>query len=707
MFATFSSLERDSDGPSKPKRRQVSRACDACRLKRTKCDEATPCSTCVSRNWVCSRTRSDSHPTSLASALIQLATLEERIRVLESQPPRLGTPRGPIEDLAQWKSVADTRRSWWSSHDDMGDGSAYFGPLSTAGFIACVQRSWDSFPDRFPMQHLFAHQPLPTYCRQPRDLSETYPLPESTFRSGFLREIITKSRQWHYVHHFWHLHHPLLPILCEKDFTEAFQSLWVPDGTQPGMRRASSALVDIVIAICSLAQSSRPKARGRSSQSPRDAGSREWTHEMVSIWHYRRCKWLLDDELETPTLTTVQSHILMSLYLYIASRPSAAYNSLGTAGRIAYSLGLHRDPPATLGPTKQELRRRIWWSLYILDSRLSRELGRPTIITLHVCDCQLPADDVETAKIACLQPFSSTADVTWLTYTVQLAKLVTIVQSIYADVYGENSTTDSHATMSDDTLSATTTTTLEKHLRRLYTWADAVPHDLRLSRTGEEPALSYKFSGIQVDLYAPRWLQSQRVFLEALYHDAVVALLRPIALLKRPSGQPPDAMDHLLEQLHGHAQVVIRVCHQLYLETDVLSDHPELSAVVWSAAITLLHQFVTGPGEHDVARSLALVVEILEHVDGIDKDAIHALANVQKASFMGQWTPESLPPTEGFPGHQSPTLDISTLAVPHTITDGVYSSAEVGHSLPLQELDHPMPVMNSELWFNDTTWLGE
>jgi hypothetical protein len=554
------------------------------------------------------------------------------------------------------------------------------------------------------MQRLLTHQNLPSNCRQPRDLSETNLPSGSSPWSGFHSEIISKTRQWHYVHRFWHLYHPLLPILCERDFTDEFESLWTPDTTKT-MQRTPSALVDIVIAICSLAQSSRPKERTRSSYSPRDTGSREWTHETISVWHYRRCKRLLDDELEMPTLATVQSHIVMSLYLYTTSRPSAAYNSLGTAGRIAYSLGLQRDPPATLGVTKQELRRRIWWSLYIFDSRLSLELGRPTIMTLHVCDCQLPADDVETAQVACLQPFSSTAEVTWLTYTVQLAKLVTIVQSIYADIYGESSTIDNHATLSDGALLAAAS--LEKHLHRLYAWADAVPHDLRLSRTGGESALSYKFSGIQVDLYAPGWLQNQRAFLEALYHDAAIALIRPMALLRTVCGQPKNAIDSLLEHLHGHANVAIHVCHQLYLETDVLSDHPELSSVVWNAAVTMLYRFITGPGEHDVARSLELVVELLEHVDGVDVNAIHALANVHKASFLGQWTPESLVHTESLPANQSPTLELNTPTMPHGITDDTYSSTEVGHPLPIHEVEHSIPEMNPDLWLNDTTWLGE
>jgi hypothetical protein len=325
--------------------------------------------------------------------------------------------------------------------------TSYFGNFSTERYITRVKNHWNpstdkssSFIDSLNLQS------LPTNCRQPRDLSDP-----SILGSGMIlqSEVISRTQQRQYIRQFWDLHHPLLPIICENDFTEYFESLWIPAPTQSAQRtRAPSALADIVIAVCALAKSPTSKQPlGQQSQSyspssnslgtPSSNGLGELNDANISVWHYRRCQRLLDDELDRPTAFTVQAQTLMAIYLHSTSRISAAYTVLGTAVRIAYSLGLHRDPPASLGITKAELRRRIWWSLYILDSKLSLELGRPMAVDLNTSNCQLPADDAETARIACLRSYFSTPEMTWLTYTVHTARLCTIVQSIAADVYND------------------------------------------------------------------------------------------------------------------------------------------------------------------------------------------------------------------------------------------------------------------------------
>ncbi|KAJ5578813.1 uncharacterized protein N7459_007777 [Penicillium hispanicum] len=709
MFGTFSTLETGPEGSSKRKRQQVLRACDSCRIKRSKCDDGTPCSSCASRGWICSRTRFSSQPTSLASALIQISTLEERIRVLESRPSVASPPR-TIQDLADWAKIDNRRLSQWEKNDDFlnsdSDSSTYFGPLSTARITAWMKRYLNSRPERSPFESTFHYQLLPTNCRQPRRLVEsTLPWGQGP-TSPMDSEIIPKSRQLQYIHHFWHFQHPLLPILCEKDFTEEFGSIW---DTETPMRRSASALADIMIAAGALAQSLRSnRATIRASHLLVDDNLKDWTHSDVSVWHYHRCRRLLDDELEASMLSTVQSHIVMSVYLYNASRPSAAYNALGTAVRIAYSLGLHQDPPAVIGVTKQELRRRIWWSLYILDIRLSIELGRPAIIHLGESDCQFPGDDVETARMACQQPFASTPEVTWLTYTVQLARLFAIVQSINVEIYKANNH-ESNSMLNARHLPPRNPASelLEIHLHRLQAWAEALPHDLRLARTGDEPSMSPKFSGIQIDIYAPRWIQYQRVFLELLYHDAVVSLIRPVALLGEVFGQPKSLIDEIMYQLDGHTNTIIRACHQLYLETDLLTDHPELSSIMWNAAVTTLSRLLSMPGDHDVAKRLAIVAEMFQDLDGVDQNTLLALTNVRKVPHLSRWTPESMPSTAKSAANESSSVNdgANHLGVEPSMSGEVYSVTEVGPPSPNLEWGHSATMMDSSLWFNDPTWL--
>ena len=61
---------------------------------------------------------------------------------------------------------------------------------------------------------------------------------------------------------------------------------------------------------------------------------------------------------------------------------------------MALSLGMNREvPPGILDPVECEHRRRIWWTVYIIDRKLSLNVGCPSTIRdedLNVC---LPQGD--------------------------------------------------------------------------------------------------------------------------------------------------------------------------------------------------------------------------------------------------------------------------------------------------------------------------
>lgn len=557
------------------------------------------------------------------------------------------------DNIVEWREIIERRNFLWPEepvHYVENGQTSYFGNFSTERFITRVKNHRNrSLNNSSSFLNSLNSQSLPTSCRQPRDLSEP-----TILGGGMIieSEIIPRTQQRQYIRQFWDLHHPLLPILCEQDFTEHFESLWTSASTQSTQRtRAPSALADIVIAICALAKSSsskqppRQQSQGFSPSSnslgaPSSNGFGELTDANISVWHYRRCQRLLDDELDRPIAFTVQAQTLMAIYLHTTSRISAAYNVLGTAVRIAYSLGLHRDPPASIGITKAELRRRIWWSLYVLDSKLSMEVGRPMVVDLNTSNCQLPADDAETARISCLQSYFSTTEMTWLTYTVHSARLCTIVQSVAADVYDDvlkNSSTffplNINKVQTPPNINSTAKH-LERKLSTLQAWIDALPSDLRLPRTGGEKGPSTEVSGLHFDLYAPRWMQNQRIFLEIEYHNAVMTLIRPLVPVDIDHEQNKDVLQSLVSKLIDHATAIIQICHQCSLETDIYSDHPELSSIVWAAAVTLLYRLNVLPSSSEARKrashDVCLVVEILDNVDCIDRTALELVTHVRR-----------------------------------------------------------------------------
>lgn len=107
--------------------------------------------------------------------------------------------------------------------------------------------------------------------------------------------------------------------------------------------------------------------------------------------------YLSMDMLETGNLTLVQALALMSNYLQKRDRPNSGYNYLGLAVRISLALGLHKElPDRTISPFNLEIRRRVWWCLYIFDCGATITYGRPLGIPCAGVDTNLPSNVLET-----------------------------------------------------------------------------------------------------------------------------------------------------------------------------------------------------------------------------------------------------------------------------------------------------------------------
>ena len=75
------------------------------------------------------------------------------------------------------------------------------------------------------------------------------------------------------------------------------------------------------------------------------------------------------------------------------SRHGAAWVKIGMAVRIAQDLGLMLEPPSHLPYVDQEERRRVFWSVYLLDRLVSCGRGRPPAIVDACCQLQLPCEE--------------------------------------------------------------------------------------------------------------------------------------------------------------------------------------------------------------------------------------------------------------------------------------------------------------------------
>lgn len=94
---------------------------------------------------------------------------------------------------------------------------------------------------------------------------------------------------------------------------------------------------------------------------------------------------------ELRSVQTIQA--LMLLIMYNLRSPSSAniWYMVGLAMRTAIDLGLHRESSyRNMKPDESQRKRRLFWSVYLMDRSIARLLGRPFNIAEHDIDLALP-----------------------------------------------------------------------------------------------------------------------------------------------------------------------------------------------------------------------------------------------------------------------------------------------------------------------------
>ena len=120
---------------------------------------------------------------------------------------------------------------------------------------------------------------------------------------------------------------------------------------------------------------------------------------------------------------TVQSLLLIAIYMLRGCQPNGSYIYFGLACRVSYSIGMHRtEVNARYGKDVQAQRERLYKSLKVTDLLISIGLGRPP--ALYDLDCTVPYK----------MPFhDSTGDMSALD---DICQVLIIMENIIIEVYG-------------------------------------------------------------------------------------------------------------------------------------------------------------------------------------------------------------------------------------------------------------------------------
>ncbi|KAI0134277.1 fungal-specific transcription factor domain-containing protein [Xylariales sp. AK1849] len=632
MFTTFVGLpvptvgSTDSGSPetqarpptrARRKRAQVARACDWCRIHRVKCDNDHPCSNCRKRDGQCSNTGLTKTAT-LPQAYREIENLKQKVAALENQlqeerqraqqpcdllvalqpntPPSLAPSRPPERDPGYIN--VDTGRKYernlWegiristarSPHE------SWFGSSSLFYFLGRA----DTFLSQTFQHNQPARRVLPDSASRLLDGPSTTATDEQDRRltqevgTGSFTdagEYLSPTQEEYFLSFFWESYHTSYPVLDEAEFKEHYRSLW----TTPRLERKSSAIVDIVIALCmqyvmAKLPDAKCKSASRATVDKNDA-------TIAGRWYYRRSQRLLSSELESPTISTLQCHILSSVYLCCGSFQNMSDSDCALAARTAYMLGLHLEPSTSMPKRERELRKRLWWTLYVLESKMSMKLGRPFLLHGYSATCGLPADDYASAMLSGSTFAPVGENLTWLTWILYNTKLLLVARNAHIAFYDTdldsfNIAYTGHTLWENSKMLEAYAESMQQHTRNLEDWAKAVPSAFKTTRQRNGIPLSIDRSTLEIELLAPLWLQRQRLLLELMYHNLCANIYRPFITFV-PATEPTPLADMSAVTCADHAMALTHIMHQVLSSTSILAGWHEAYQWQCNAAMTLV-----------------------------------------------------------------------------------------------------------------------
>ncbi|ODQ78347.1 hypothetical protein BABINDRAFT_53068 [Babjeviella inositovora NRRL Y-12698] len=97
---------------------------------------------------------------------------------------------------------------------------------------------------------------------------------------------------------------------------------------------------------------------------------------------------------EEHTAEYVQCVLCLGFFSQTLNRSNTAYGYYGLAMRLALVLGLHRKQPEE-DRVVLEKRKRVWWTVFVLDSLWASKIGMPVHIEIGMTDVALPMEGYE------------------------------------------------------------------------------------------------------------------------------------------------------------------------------------------------------------------------------------------------------------------------------------------------------------------------
>ncbi|KAH8700315.1 C6 transcription factor [Talaromyces proteolyticus] len=590
-------IDMATDDPSqRVKRRRVALACDACRMRKSKCDGARPqCTICISMGFECNYTP----PSSCTNLLVgkdYLQSLESRIALLENH---MGSVKSHLVDLSEY--VQEDRNTFPPARENCELGPATSeslpdlanieDPIDGMGAVVFADKEDYGFfgpsSNIAFLRHLYLTGTNDVRRQQRPNLPGTR---SGGFEFGFVNvsrppspvaKVIGSSSQnqpldlfalpprletWELVQKYFSDTGLLFPYIYPPTFLETCQHVLKRNPRR--IRRTWLGLLNIMLAMVKITAAPETK--------PAEIRLAE------ANMFYQRALGLCGNEmLRGTTIEVVQFLLLMGQYLQGTQKSVQAWTIHGLAVKAALQLGLHsKDAAGAFTPADQEVRRRTWFACVILDRTLSMTLGRPATIPDNYVRLELPKHD-DDLVVPMVDPRDVQMSTLFFNNTILLYKQLFVTID---ELYDQNLGCESQLSVSEK---------ISKILsisQTLEAWKTSLPEGLGLVTVQElqnatrpapeEPQFSFKF----------------RVILTLRYLHLQVLLHRPILVQYIDACVESSANQHeqrVLQQIGWNSlqicsEAAMNIIDLVYEVLDSTEWHKSLLGAWW---FTLYYTF--------------------------------------------------------------------------------------------------------------------